>query len=67
MADESAGQMPPESDAELIARLMRFYNADTVGQLVRMQDHHISKLQSKTLGGNLSRRSESAVNRLREG
>lgn len=47
MTDSYAKQAPPEADADLLARLMRFYGVMTTMELVRAQDHHIRKLQAE--------------------
>lgn len=40
------GAAPPESDADLIARLMRFYSVETLEQLAIAQNRHVEKLQT---------------------
>lgn len=58
------GSRVPETDAEIIARLMRFYSAETLEQLVLSQNKHVEKLQvygAPHLG------SEKAVHHVREG
>lgn len=40
------GSCPPETDAELVARLMRFYSVETLEQLVLAQNRHVEKLQT---------------------
>jgi len=53
MSDESAGQAPPESDAEHEARLMRFYSVGTRAELLRAMERHIAKLQERIPHGSL--------------
>lgn len=47
------GAAPPESAAETIARLMRFYAVDTLEALALAQNRHVERLQANdrpTLG-----------------
>ena len=47
MDDQCAGSLPPETQEQQIARLMRFYNVGSLEALVEAQDKHIEKLQAK--------------------
>lgn len=64
------GQAPPETEGQRLHRLMRFYSAETVDELVSAMEHHIEKLQSERPrpGLGASRPGERGTpNRLREG
>ena len=55
----------PEAVKQIIERLMRHYNVESLEALILMQNHHIEKLQN----GGLPRVSSDhgAINRQREG
>src|SRR5690606_38886799 len=44
-SSNAEGAAPPESDAEIVARLMRFYSTETLEQLALAQNRHVEKLQ----------------------
>lgn len=46
-AVSAEGDAPVESDTEIVARLMRFYSAETLEQLALAQNRHVEKLQAR--------------------
>lgn len=62
--DYIAAVKKPESDSELIARLMRFYSVDSLTQLILAQNRHVEKLQAQLPRLGLDRE---ANPRIREG
>lgn len=67
MTDECAGNAPPESWEETFARLLRFYNVDSVEALVMAQNSHIEKLQERQRPSLSNGLSSGRPNNLREG
>jgi uncharacterized small protein (DUF1192 family) len=63
--EEQAGrQRAPESDSEIVERLMRFYSVDSLTALALIQNRHIERLQAQLPRPSLG---DVAVNRVREG